>query len=104
MSDFFLEPKSFGSRVNIELDFSNYASKSDLKNATTVGTSNFSNKFDLASLQSNVDKSNIDKLKNVPSDLIKLEIRNLNKLDVDKLVHVLVYFRKLGDVVRLIQC
>ena len=32
MSEYFLEPKSLGSRVKFELDLPNYATKSDLKN------------------------------------------------------------------------
>ena len=43
---------------------SNYAAKSDLKNATGVDTSIFANKTDLASLRSNVDNLDIDKFKN----------------------------------------
>ena len=34
MSQYFLEPKSLGGRVNVELGLSNYPTKSDLKNAT----------------------------------------------------------------------
>ena len=29
MSEYFLEPKSFGGRVKVELDLSNYATKTD---------------------------------------------------------------------------
>ena len=32
MSEYFPEPKSFGGRVKVELDLSNYARKADLKN------------------------------------------------------------------------
>ena len=62
MSEFFLEPKSLG-EVKVELDLSNYAAKTDLKNVTGTDTS-FAKKFELASLKSNVDKLDIDKLKN----------------------------------------
>ena len=41
MSEYFPEPKSSGGIVKIELDFSNYATKSDFKNATGVDTSKF---------------------------------------------------------------
>ena len=34
--------------IKVELDLSNYATKSDLKNATSVDTSDFSKKTDLA--------------------------------------------------------
>ena len=61
MNEYFPEPKSLGERVKVELDLSNYATKSDLKNATGF----FPKKVDLANLKSNVDKLDIDKLKNV---------------------------------------
>ena len=44
MNDYFLAPKSLGGRVNVELDLFNYATKSDLKNATGVDTSKFAKK------------------------------------------------------------
>ena len=34
MSEYFLEPKSLGRRVKVELEMSNYATKIDLKNVT----------------------------------------------------------------------
>ena len=40
----------------------------DLKNATAVDTSDFAKKTDLANLKSDVDKLDIDTLKNVPSN------------------------------------
>ena len=43
--------------------FSNYATKTDLINTTGIDTSSFANKVDLASLKSNVEKLDIDKLK-----------------------------------------
>ena len=48
---------------------SNYATKTDVKKATGVGTSSFAKKTDLANLKNDVDKLDIDKLKNVPSNL-----------------------------------
>ena len=56
-------------------------------------------KVDLASLKSNVDKLDIDKLENVPSGLSSLESK-VDKLDVDKLVPVPVDLIKLSDVVK----
>ena len=55
MSEYFLEPKSSGARVKVELDLSNYTKKEDLK-ATVVDTSKFDKKVDLASIKSNVDQ------------------------------------------------
>ena len=44
---------------------SNYATKADLKNEAGVESSKFAKKVDLANLKMNVDKLDIDKLKNV---------------------------------------
>ena len=49
--------------MKVELDLSNYATKTDLKNATGIDKSSFAKKVDLPSLKSNVDKLDIDKLK-----------------------------------------
>ena len=49
MSEYFLKPKSFGGKVIFELDLSNYATKSDLKNAKGVDTSKFHEKVCSAS-------------------------------------------------------
>ena len=51
MSEYFLEPKSLGGRVKVELDLFYCATKSDLKHATDVDTSKFARKVDLASLK-----------------------------------------------------
>ena len=48
---------------------SNHSKKAGLKNTRGVDTSTFSKKFDLANLKSNVHKLDIDKSKNVPSNL-----------------------------------
>ena len=50
--------------VKVELYLSNYATKADLNSATSVDTWQFANNSDLASLQSDVDKLDIDKLDN----------------------------------------
>ena len=63
MSEYSPERKSLGEKVKVELDLSNCATKTDFKNATGVDTSKFAKKADLANLKSNVDKSDIDKLK-----------------------------------------
>ena len=99
MSEYFPEPKSSGGRVKVELDLSNYATKADLKSATGVDTSKFAKKIDIANLKSNVDKLDIDKLKNVLTNSIILK-RKVDKLDVDKLVPVPVDLGKLSDVVK----
>ena len=63
MSEYFAEPKSLGGRVKVELDLSNYATKTNLRNATGADTSKFAKKVNLASLKSNVDNLDIGKLK-----------------------------------------
>ena len=60
MSKYFPKPKSLQANVNVELYLSNYPIKADLKNATSVDTSDFDKKVDLASFKS--DKLNVDKL------------------------------------------
>ena len=49
--------------MKFEFDLTNYTSKSDLINETGVDTSKFAKKVDLSSWKSNVNKSDIDKLK-----------------------------------------
>ena len=99
MSEYFPGPKSFGGRVKVELDLSNYATEADLKNETGVDTSKFFKKVDLASLKSDVDKLDIDKLKNVQTNSSNLKSK-ADKLDVDKLVRVSVDLSKVSDVVK----
>ena len=55
-----------------KLYLSNYATKTDLKNAMHVETSSFVLKTNLAGLKTEVDKLDIDKLVPVPVDLSKL--------------------------------
>ena len=55
-----------------EYDLSNYATKSDVKNEIGFDKLDFAKKADLASLKSDVDELDIDKLKTVPTDLVKL--------------------------------
>ena len=93
MSEYFPEPKSLGANVKVELDLPNYATKADFKNGTSVGTS------DLANLKSDVDKLDIDKLKNVPSGLSNLKSKG-DKLDIGKLETTSVDLSKLRDVVK----
>ena len=45
MSEYFPKTKSFGANADVEVDFSNYATKADLKNATAVDTSDFAKKM-----------------------------------------------------------
>ena len=52
--------------------------------ATGVDTSGFAKKADLAHLKSDIDKLDLDKLKNVPSNLSNLKSK-VDKLDVGKI-------------------
>ena len=73
MSQYFPKPfRSFEGNINIKVDLSNYATKTDLKNVTHVDTSSFALKTNLANLKTEVDKLDIDKLAPVPVDLSKL--------------------------------
>ena len=98
MSEYFPGPKSLG-KVKVELDLRNYASKTDLKDATGIDPSSFAKKVDLAHLKSNVDKLDIDKLKNIPTNLNNLK-NKVDKLDVNKLIPVAVDLSKLSDLVK----
>ena len=62
------------------------------QNSAGDDTPKFAKKVDLASLKSYVDKSDIDKLKNLPSNLSNLKSK-VDKFDVNKLVAVPVDLR-----------
>ena len=81
--------------VKVELDLPNYAAKAELKNETDVDTSKFSKKVNLASL-----KSNVDKLKNLPSNLSNWKSK-VDELDFDKLLPIPTDLKKLSDIVKL---
>ena len=71
--------KSSSNNVKLELDLTNYATKTDLKNITHVDVSIFASKINLAALKTDVDKIDVYKLKTTPTDLAKLS--NLVKND-----------------------
>ena len=63
MSQYFPKPyKPFEGDINVKVDLSNYALKTDLKNATGIDTSKLATKSDLASLKAEIDKLDIEKL------------------------------------------
>ena len=91
MSQYFPKPYgSFGGDINAKVDLSNYATKTDLKNVSHVDVSSFALKSNLASLKTEVDKLDIDKLVPVPVDLSKLSdvVKNdvVKKTEYNKLV------------------
>ena len=86
MSQYFLKPyEPFGGDINVKIDLSNYAAKADIKNISDLNTSRFALKSNLASLKTEVDKLDIDKLLPVPVDLSKLS--DVVKKDVKKPVY-----------------
>ena len=96
MSQYFPKPyKPFGGDINVKIDSSNYAAKSDLKNATGVNTSKL--KLILASLKAEIDKIDLEKLNNevvkkTVSDKLVAKVNNIDisgfvlktKYDIDK--------------------
>ena len=68
--------------MDVKVDLSSFATKTDLKNVTYVGTSSFALKAKLASLKTEVDNLDIDKLIPLSVDLSKL--RDVVKSDVAK--------------------
>ena len=90
-SQYFSKPfRSFGENINVKVDLSHYATKTDLKNVSHVVTSSFTLKANLANLKTKVDKLDIGKLVLVPVDLSKLSnsVKNevVKKTVYDKLV------------------
>ena len=62
MSQYFLKPyKPFGEDINVKVDLSNYATKSDLKNATGIDTYKLALKWNLENLKAEVCKLGIAK-------------------------------------------
>ena len=82
--------RSFGRNINVKLDLSNYATKSDIKNISHVDTSGSALNANLANLKTEVDKLDINKLVPVTEDLSKLsdDVKNdvAKKTTYDKLV------------------
>ena len=73
MSQYFPKPyEPFGGDINVEVELSNYATKTDIKNISHIDTSSFTLKSNLASLKTELDKLDINKLVPVPLDLSKL--------------------------------
>ena len=82
-SQYFSKPyEPFGRDINVRVDLSNYAAKTDIKNISHIDTSSFASKSNLASLKTKVDKLDIDRLVPVSADLRKLS--DLVKHDIVK--------------------
>ena len=82
--------RNFGRNINVKVELSNSATKTDLKNVTHVDTSGFALKTNLANLKTEADKLDIDKLVPVPVALSKLSdvVKNdlVEKTVYDKLI------------------
>ena len=73
MGQYFCKPyEPFGGGINVWVDWSSYATKTDIKYILHVDTSSFALKSNLAGLKTEVDKLGINKLMPVPVDLNKL--------------------------------
>ena len=68
--------------INVKVDLSNFATKTDLKDVTHVDTSSFALKTNLANSKTEIDKLDIDKLAPTLADLSKLS--NVAKNDFVK--------------------
>ena len=91
MSKYYPKPyKPFSGDINVKVDLSNYARKTDIKTISHVDTSSFALKTNLADLRTEVDKLDVEKLAPVPVDLSKLyDVVNndvVKKTVYDKLV------------------
>ena len=85
MSQYFPPYRSFENNIKVELYLSSYATKFDLKDVTHVDARSFTSKTNLASLKTEVDKINADKLATAPnlakpSNVVKNDV--VQKLNV----------------------
>ena len=85
--------------MNFFTDLSSYATKAGLKNAASADISKFAKKVGLANLKSYVDKLDIDKLNNVPTNLNNLK-STVDKLNIDKLIPAPLGVSKISDLVK----
>ena len=72
MSRYFPPYNNSSDNIKVELDLSNYSTKTDLKHVTHIDVSTHALKTNLAALKIEVDKIDTNKLKTVPDDLAKL--------------------------------
>ena len=91
MSQYFPKPyEPFRGDFNVKVDLSNYATQADIENISRVDTSSFPLKTTLASLKTEDNKLDTDKLAAVPVNLSKLSnvVKNdtVKKIAYDKLV------------------
>ena len=100
MNKYFPKPyEPFGGDNNAKVDLSYYATKNDIKNISHVDTLSFALKTNLASLKTEFDKLDVDKLKSLPNNWTNQKSK-VDNLDIDKLIPVPVDLSKLRNVVK----
>ena len=100
MSQYFPKPcEPFDGDINVKVDLSNYATKTDLKNISHIDVSSFALKSNLGNLKTEVDKLDIDKLTPIPNDLAKLS--NVEKNDVVKKIRYDKLVNKVNGMIQL---
>ena len=98
MNQYFPKPhEPFDRNINVKVDLSNYSTKTDIKNISHIDTSSFALKSNLASLKTEVDKLDINRLKSSPNNLSNLKSK-VDKLNIDKLAPVPVALNKLSNI------
>ena len=105
MSQYFPKPyEPFGRDINVKVDSSNAATKSDLKIVIHADVCNFASKTNLASLKAEVDKLDIEKLTPVPNNLAKSSnvVKNdvVKKTEYNKLVSKVDNINTTGSVLK----
>ena len=101
MSQQFPKPyEPFGGNVNVKVDLSNYATKTNIKKIRMlIHVASFVLKLNLASLKTELDKLDIDKLKSLLNNSSNLK-NKMDILDINKLVAVPADLSKLSNVVK----
>ena len=79
--------RSFGRNINVNVDLSNYATKTNIKNVLHVDSSGFALKPNLANLKTEIDKIDTGKLAPAPADLSNLS--DVVKNDAVKELHMI---------------
>ena len=99
-SQHFSPYENYSNNFKVELDLSNYPTKTDLKNITHTDVSSFASKTNLAALKTEVDKIDVDKLKTVPDDLAKLinVVKNETVKKTDFMIKKMIMSKRLNLV------
>ena len=97
--------KSSSNNVKVELDLTNYPTKTDLKNITHVDVSSFASKTNLPALKTEVDKIDTDKLKTAPTenDVVKKTDYNTKVTSIEAQIAGLTKntLDNLADIIKL---